>query len=233
VNYTWDLGNGTMLNHDHPFNYLYTNDGDFTIKLEAKLANCKVSKTMKNYIHIIPKPSYVNFSQSATEIDFYNPDIQFTSTTNGKYVYWNFGDGTFSTSSNPNHKFPEIPGNYTIELTASNMEKTQCSASVKHSIFMPEPLIYFIPNSFTPNGDEINNVFLPIFTSGYDPQNYSFYIYNRWGELIFESHNSQIGWDGTYGDHIVENETYTWKVEFKEKLQNYNHLKTGHVNIIR
>ncbi len=233
VNYTWDLGNGTMLNHDHPFNYLYTNDGDFTIKLEAKLANCKVSKTMKNYIHIIPKPSYVNFSQSATEIDFYNPDIQFTSTTNGKYVYWNFGDETFSTSNNPSHKFPEVPGNYIIELTASNMEKNHCSASVKHSIFMPEPLIYFIPNSFTPNGDEINNVFLPIFTSGYDPQNYSFYIYNRWGELIFESHNSQIGWDGTYGDHIVENDTYTWKVEFKEKLQNYNHHKTGHVNIIR
>ena len=231
--YTWDLGNGSIINHNSPFHYMYSNDGDFTLKLEATLANCKVSKTLKDYIHIIPKPTLVNFSQSATEIDFYFPEIRFTSYTNGKYLLWNFGDETYSDKKNPNHIFPEKPGEYLVELTASNMEKNECSNSIKHSIFMPEPLIYFIPNTFTPNGDELNNVFMPIFTSGFDPYNYAFYIYNRWGELIFESHNTKFGWDGTYGNSHVSSDTYIWKLEFKEKLQEINHVKTGHVYIIR
>ncbi len=98
---------------------------------------------------------------------------------------------------------------------------------------MPEPVIYFVPNTFTPNGDELNNVFQPIFTFGYDPQNYSFYIYNRWGELLFESHDTKIGWDGAYGDKQVENDTYIWKLEFKEKLKENKHLKVGHVNVFK
>ena len=98
---------------------------------------------------------------------------------------------------------------------------------------MPEPLILFIPNTFTPNSDEFNNVFKPVFTSGFDPYSYSFYIYNRWGELLFESHDAQIGWDGTYGNKIIESETFIWKLEFKEKLKDIYQIKSGHVNIIR
>jgi gliding motility-associated-like protein len=231
--YTWDLGNGEIIKKDSPFNYSYSKDGNFTIKLEATLANCKVSKKLVDYIHVVPKPTFVNFSQSENEIDFYFPEIRFTSYTNGTFFHWNFGDGTYSTLKNPIHIFPEKPGEYMVELTASNMEQNTCSVSIKHSIFMPEPLIYFIPNSFTPNGDELNNVFKPIFTSGYDPYNYSFYIYNRWGTLIFESHNTDFGWDGTFGNKFVENDTYIWKLEFKEKIKEDKYVKTGHVNIIK
>ena len=233
VNHLWDLGNGVQLNSYGKLDYVYPKDGDFTIKLFSNLGDCKVSRTIDNYIHVIPKPTEVDFSQSANEIDFYNPDIQFNSKTNGKYLLWNFGDGTFSNYKNPSHKFPEKPGEYIIELTASNMENNYCSKTVVRSIFMPEPVIYFIPNTFTPNGDEINNVFQPIFTYGYDPQNYSFYIYNRWGELVFESHDAKYGWDGTYGDNLVANDTYIWKLEFKEKIQENKHVKTGHVNVLR
>ena len=231
--YTWDLGNGEIINKDSPFNYTYSKDGDFTVKLEATLANCKVSKTLVDYIHVVPKPTLVNFSQSETEIDFYHPEILFTSFTNGKYVYWNFGDGTISTEKNPTHIFPDVPGEYMVQLTASNIKKDYCSNTIKHSIFMPEPLILFIPNTFTPNSDEFNNVFKPVFTSGFDPYSYSFYIYNRWGELLFESHDAQIGWDGTYGNKIIESETFIWKLEFKEKLKDIYQIKSGHVNIIR
>jgi gliding motility-associated-like protein len=231
--YTWDLGNGGIIDKDSPFNYAYSKGGDFTIKLEATLANCKVSKKLVDYIHVVPKPTFVNFSQSENEIDFYFPEIRFTSYTNGTYFYWNFGDGTYSTLKNPIHIFPENPGEYMVELTASNMEQNACSVSIKHSIFMPEPLILFVPNTFTPNSDEFNNVFIPVFTSGFDPYSYSFYIYNRWGELLFESHDAKIGWDGTYGNKIIDSDTYVWKLEFKEKLKNNYHVKSGHVNIIK
>jgi gliding motility-associated-like protein len=234
VNYTWDLGNGNIIKlNNQQLDYIYPKDGDFTIKLLAELGNCKVSQTKQAYVHVIPKPTLVDFTQSETEIDFYNPEIQFKSYTNGKYLLWSFGDGTYSNFKNPTHKFPENPGEYIIDLTASNMENNVCSKSVTRSIFMPEPVIYFIPNTFTPNGDELNNVFQPIFTFGYDPQNYGFYIYNRWGELLFETHDTKIGWDGTYGNQIVQNDSYIWKLEFKEKLKEDKHNKTGHVNVLR
>jgi len=75
--------------------------------------------------------------------------------------------------------------------------------------------IFYIPNAFTPDGDEKNNVFKPVITSGVDIHNYSFYIYNRWGELIWESHNPDYGWDGTYNTYMCQDGSYTWKLHFK------------------
>ena len=167
-----------------------------------------------------------------TKLDFYNPEVQFQTKTNANYYLWNFGDGTTSTYKNPKHKFPEIPGEYIIELFVSNMNG-KCGMFFSSSVFMPEPVIYFIPNTFTPNGDELNNTFQPVFTYGYDPQSYNFYIYNRWGDLIFESHNPKIGWDGTFGNNLVQNDTYIWKLEFKEKIEEYKHVKTGHVTLLK
>jgi len=146
--------------------------------------------------------------------------------------HWNFGDGKSSTTQNPTHRFDPEPGNYIVRLTASNL-LNHCSNYIEHIVVMPEPAIYYIPNTFTPNGDEFNNTFQPVFTMGYDPQSYSFFIFNRWGELIFESHDTKIGWDGTYGDNLVQNDTYIWKLQFKEKSKDIEHNETGHVNVLR
>jgi len=82
VNYTWDLGNGSIIKlNNQQLDYIYPKDGDFTIKLLAELGNCRVSKTIEDYIHVIPKPTLVDFTQRATEIDFYNPEIPFKSYT--------------------------------------------------------------------------------------------------------------------------------------------------------
>ena len=75
--------------------------------------------------------------------------------------------------------------------------------------------IFYIPNAFTPNGDEKNNVFKPIITSGVDIYNYSFYIYNRWGEVIWESRDSHTGWDGTFNNIMCQDGVYNWKMRFK------------------
>jgi gliding motility-associated-like protein len=75
--------------------------------------------------------------------------------------------------------------------------------------------IFYIPNSFTPNGDERNNTFKPIITSGVDIFNYSFYIYNRWGQVIWESYNPNTGWDGTFNTIMCQDGVYTWKLKFK------------------
>jgi gliding motility-associated-like protein len=231
VNYTWDFNNGQTKNDSVVF-YIYPKSGIFDLTLTAKLGICSTSKTMKGYIHVVDVPNAIEYTQSVNEIDFYNPEIQFQTTTNAKYYFWDFGDGKTSTYKNPKHTFPETPGEYLVSFSASNL-LNKCGMTISRSILMPEPVIYFIPNTFTPNGDELNNTFQPIFTYGYDAQNYSFYIYDRWGSLLFESHDPKIGWDGTFGDNLVQNDTYVWKLEFKEKIQEYKHVKTGHVNVLR
>ncbi|MEY4602709.1 MAG: hypothetical protein RIT43_1, partial [Bacteroidota bacterium] len=96
--------------------------------------------------------------------------------------------------------------------------------------------IYFVPNTFTPDNDEHNNLFKPIFTSGFDPYSYGLYIFNRWGELIFESHNTEYGWDGSYGEGLnfnCQEGVYTWKIEFKLYENDDRAILHGHVNLLR
>jgi gliding motility-associated-like protein len=83
----------------------------------------------------------------------------------------------------------------------------------------PEELIY-IPNSFTPNGDEYNQTFSPRFTAGFDPYDFNMKVFNRWGELIWESNDHKSPWDGTYNGKMCPDGSYNWVLTF-------GHPKTG------
>ena len=96
----------------------------------------------------------------------------------------------------------------------------------------PEELVY-IPNTFTPDGDEKNNVWVPIFTSGFDPYDFHLTVYDRWGEKIFESYDNSKGWDGTYNNSICQNGSYNWVIIYGDKNNDEETLLTGHVNLIR
>jgi len=229
--YTWDFGDGTNSNESmHKFG----KSGTFSISLSVMDSHgCRDSIRKVNYVEVVNKP-FVNFVFSPDSIDILNPEVRFTTNSDGKYFKWNFGDGKpVSTSKDAIHFFPEDEGKYyTVSLTASNT-KEGCSSTYTQVIVSKEPIIYYIPNTFTPNGDELNNTFKPIFSSGLDPYNYALYIYDRWGELIFETHNVLIGWDGTYTNQIVGSNTFVWKLNFKEKQTGVEHTKIGHVNVVR
>jgi len=93
--------------------------------------------------------------------------------------------------------------------------------------------IFYIPNAFTPDGDEKNNTFKPIITSGVDIFNYSFYIYNRWGQVIWESYNPNIGWDGTFNTIMCQDGVYTWKLKFKSPKTDEIKEFMGSLTLIR
>ena len=96
----------------------------------------------------------------------------------------------------------------------------------------PREIIY-IPNSFTPNSDEHNNVWLPVFTSGYDVYDYNLLIYNRWGEVIFESNKANVGWDGTYNNTMCTQGIYSWKIIYGNMKDDSRKVITGSINLIR
>ena len=94
-------------------------------------------------------------------------------------------------------------------------------------------LIYYIPNSFTPDGDEHNNVWQPVFTSGFDPYSFHVIVYNRWGEVIWESYNHTASWDGTYNNLPCQAGIYTYTLMFGDKDTDAKYTATGHFNLMR
>jgi gliding motility-associated-like protein len=110
-----------------------------------------------------------------------------------------------------------------------------CSDTAYQEIIVTDELAYYIPNAFTPDGDQFNNVWRPVFSDVNDPQNYHALIYNRWGEIIWESFNPQVGWDGTYGQQgiPVQDDIYIYEVSFGYKENAKKEHVKGHIVVIR
>lgn len=94
-------------------------------------------------------------------------------------------------------------------------------------------MVVFVPNTFTPDGDEFNNDFLPHLNEAFDYQSYTFQVYNRWGEVLFESHDVLVGWDGIYHGKLCKEGVYVWKIEIKQKNKDNHLVYNGHVNLIK
>jgi gliding motility-associated-like protein len=93
--------------------------------------------------------------------------------------------------------------------------------------------LFYIPNSFSPDGNEHNQYFLPVITSGVDLYQYHMSIYNRWGEVIWETYNTNEGWDGTYNNSLCPDGTYTWVLRFGSPKNDEIKQYTGNLTIIR
>ena len=148
---------------------------------------------------------------------------------------WNLWYISFlSNEVNPIHFFPDDIGDvfYPVTLIASNY--LGCADTVTQFMNVKGIILFYIPNTFTPDGDESNNVFKPVFVSGYDPYDFHLMIFNRWGEIIFESYDVNGAWDGTYGTReIVQDGVYPWQIDFKELHTDKRHTHKGHVTVTR
>jgi gliding motility-associated-like protein len=135
-----------------------------------------------------------------------------------------------STEENPSFDFSlQDPGFYPITLIVENSDG--CKDTVVNYIeFIDEPLV-FVPNTFTPDGNEINNTW-EIVTSGLDIMDFNLLIFNRWGQLIWESNDASVGWDGTYNNRLVAIGVYTWKISAKDKRRSTVLYYNGFVNVI-
>ena len=158
-------------------------------------------------ITIVPKPiadfevKNTALSCEGTQVELLNNSIQ------GNSYLWNFGDGQTSTAEHPTHVFA-TSGNYNITLT---VDSNICSNNHTHTLSIAE-LELIIPNVVTPNNDDKNDFFtLPLATELKECSSYK--IYNRWGQLLYESKNTEK-WDTrTKSGKLVPKGTYFYIVE--------------------
>ena len=122
---------------------------------------------------------------------------------------WDFGDGLFSSVQNPVHSY-SIEGIYTVKLVTTN--NGGCIDSIVKTVEVKPEFTFYVPNTFSPNGDHVNDVFSG---KGIEITEYTMQIFDRWGELIYETAELEKGWDGTAkgGSEISPEGVYVYKVK--------------------
>ncbi len=148
-------------------------------------------------------------------------------TVNGASYVWDLGNGTSSTLVHPNATYPG-PGYYEIVLIAT--DNNGCIDTTSKSIYIREETYLYVPNAFTPDGDNFNNVFK---VSAIGMIDFNIKIFNRWGQIIFESNDPQFEWDGTINASTkVPDGTYNYMITYSTPYE-INTRKMGHVNVLR
>jgi gliding motility-associated-like protein len=160
------------------------------------------------------------------------PEISFTNTSIGANEYlWNFAGLGTSDEVNPSFSFPQENGGlYNVCLAVTS--EHGCMDTVCHLVEILDEFLLYVPNAFTPNGDGTNDIFLPVI-QGEEPDSYVLLVFNRWGEVIFQSNNKNIGWDGTHNGQKAKEDVYVWKIQAKKLLNEEVKEKVGHVTLLR
>jgi gliding motility-associated-like protein len=218
--YNWSFGNSVTSSNANTLNNLYTQPGCYDVSLTAtNQFGCAANLTQTDAICFDPNP-VADFEIQNNPLPIINPTtlLQNTSQSATSSV-WEFGDGSAPSSAfSPIHTFPEKAGTYWITLQIAN--GNGCTDTISRFLQIVQDPIYYVPNAFTPNGSELNNVFLPIFSPSLALESYTLQIFNRWGEIIFESQDPLKGWDGTVkttnGASMSPDGMYTYKINFVE-----------------
>lgn len=195
----WQFGTGDTSHAVQPI-YTYKNAGNFDLKFYVNSPiGCSDSVILNNAIHVIdiPKSNFnyspLKFTQTIREIFLENISVDDVN------WQWKINGVIFSNLENPNYTFPDT-GKYEICLKVSN--NLSCEDSICKIIYVQSYFNYFLPNAFSPNEDK-NNIYRGV-GDFYAIKKFDMKIYNRWGEIIFESTNPNEGWNGRKNNTGIE-----------------------------
>ena len=235
--FLWDFGDGGTSTSENPL-YTYTNFGDFSVQLTASGPGGQDIKT-GGIVHVFQNP--VAYFTVAPTVVFLpaQPIHCFNTSENAVSFIWDFGDGTSSIETNPSHQYTQ-EGEFTIILIASTINQCVDTFSIYKAVVAKSAGQINFPSAFSPStsgpndghytpGDYNNDVFHPVFV-GIDE--YQLSIFNRWGELLFESNDPNIGWNGYYREQLCKQDVYVWKAKGKF-INGKTFFKAGDLTLIR
>jgi gliding motility-associated-like protein len=234
----WTISDGSGKQNGSSITYTFTKSGEYDVIYnynDDDAVGCSTQVTLKDKIQVYPMP-HAAFSTYPEEITVSDPEILVTnlSTPLSDNRYWWVVEGVnFYDDVNPRIHFPQA-GNYRIKLKATNI--FGCFSEASKMVVVKNEFNVFIPNSFTPNFDGINDTFVPVFSPyGLSSETYLMEIFDRWGHLLFTSKDHHKGWDGTYnnkGDEILKEDSYTYRIRYKD-LEGNAYSKMGTVVLLK
>lgn len=227
LTYTWLPNNVTSTSINDA---TFTSAGIYTLVLTNTVTGCVTSLTntaITFTVYADPTSAATTASINANPTNGISPlEVEFAGTGAGNPNFnWNFGDGNVSSNQNPNNIF--TTGTYTVVLTTTS---GSCSATASVVIVVEDGFTLEIPNVFTPNGDNSNDLFT-IKSSGI--KEIALQIFNRWGEKLYEFAGEKAAWDGlTASGNKVTEGTYFYFVK-AVGFDGTVYEKQGTVNLFR
>ncbi len=228
VSKTWQFGQIKSGGND--FSICLYDPGTYRIFCRLYDNQTTCSNTLSREINVFPKPQ-VDFSFVPEHPLAGMDEVIFNDQSSGEGLHqwqWHFisNGGYRSTVPTPSFIF-ESDGISPVALTVKN--KWGCADTMVKTVQVEPDFLVYVPNSFSPNGDGLNDIF---YLKGKGIYESLLQVFDRWGAMIFESADINSGWDGTYKGSEVEIGTYAWKVLVKNKTGKTKSL-AGHINLIR
>lgn len=214
--YTWNFGEslgstGTGNSLAHHF----TEAGCHTVVLTASFGpGCSTTDSISCMITVFPNP-LVSFNFAPNDINAIASTAYFSNTSVNSIAWlWNFGDSITSTIESPEHTYANV-GSYPVILYATSSDG--CIDSAIANVNVSDIITHYIPTAFTPNKNDVNDVF-NIYTYGILPDNFEFFIFDRWGKQIFKTNDLYEGWNGSVNNKgpVVQSDVYVYHINYKE-----------------
>jgi gliding motility-associated-like protein len=189
----WDFGDGTtssLLNPTHT----YDKEGVFPVKLTVGNAiGCEISQILRGGITVHGRPK-ADFDFTPKTVNIRQNQVRFSdlSSANVSDWYWQFGRQGTSLQKNPVFSFKDT-GAVDVQLIVTTT--FNCNDTITKTLYVEPFISYFLPTSFTPNFDGLNDEFMGVGYFG-SMKNFNITISNRWGEVIFQSTNPAFSWNG-------------------------------------
>lgn len=222
-NLTWYESLSATSGQSNPPDLSTASVGQYQVYVSQKINECESSKTSYTVNVITPPFFYLedSISQCAWQEVYLGPDNQ-----NWNYFWQDnyFGSPRIITES---ARIITESGDYILVAT------NQCGSEsdTAHVIFESCDCNFYLPNAFTPNGDEFNQIYKPVFDCVIT--SYEFKLYNRWGELVFVTEDPLSGWDGTYNGLPVGDGIFGFQLIYTDRKTNVLHIKAGHAVLQR
>ncbi|HJT75305.1 MAG TPA: PKD domain-containing protein, partial [Chitinophaga sp.] len=225
--FTWDFGDGSPTSNEVNPVHVYSTPNVYTVSLHVVDNNtCNITDDTTMTVNVFPPPT-ADFSYTPiTPAENTPTTFQNLSSADAVSFVWEFGDGQGSTAVNPVYQYGKT-GVYDVYLISSNAAGCRDTAMKQVSaIVLP---LFDVPSAFSPNNDGVNDVF---FVRGFGIQKFNIKIFNRWGQLMYESNDPKAGWNGTFKGNIQPMDAYAFviNVEFSDGTVA---SKNGSVTLLR
>lgn len=222
---TWELNNQSYTDQ---FSYTFTKAGDYILKGTFVDAYCAGTSTFA--IKAFAKP-LADFSFEPKQPIEDNDHVLFSSSSNSDIVtwYWTIGDAisTYTAiNENTSHLF-ETAGTYPVAMVVRSEEG--CMDTIVKTITVQPDFSIFVPNTFTPNNDGRNELFMPV---SRNESLLDFAVFDRWGEKLYSTNQPNTGWNGTFQGIECEQDVYVWKLTVTSRNGQQKKL-TGYVSLLR
>lgn len=234
VSCVWVLWNGEQIEDCAPVTRTITEGGTYGATLIVDAGNgCGMDTLSIPELFTVYDQPTADFYQVPEVINTLAPDARFNNTSENAVAYvWDIAGLATSTEVGPAYTFPAgVSATYTVCLTAFASEV--CRDSICRVIAVEDGLLVNVPNAFTPDGAEPNDIFKPVII-GVDPDHYRFYIFDRWGQILFETEDPDAGWNGKFTNGTdVPIGVYVWKLVARDKFTTNRIERIGHVTLVR